>query len=250
VRVVALLFALAACGRLDFAERTFDAASDTVTGHDEDGDGIPDSLDPCPHVAGTTLDTDSDGVGDDCDPNPTTPSEHWVLFATMQPGDVGFDDSSMFLQEADSLRSTNIAAPYVTLPLGKVRIDMGWEVHAVVGTGQHQVALGVDEDAGVTDYYFAELNDNMGFHDAAIVQYDTMTFMYTQIDPMDPGPFHAGVGLTRLDCDTTHHLLTGWTGQMYTMTAATPSYQGGKGIRFALNGIDVSIDYLAVIATN
>jgi hypothetical protein len=250
VRVVVLL-ALAACGRVDFAERTLDAAADGVvaTGHDEDGDGIPDSQDPCPHVAGTTLDSDNDGVGDDCDPNPTTPTEHWVKFATMQTGDIAFDDISGFVQEADSIRAPSDAAPYITLPVTKVRIDMGWTVHAVVGTGQHQVAFGVDENTGTPEYYFAELNQAIGgTHDAAIYQYDSSG--YTLLDGIDPGAFHAGDGLMRMDCDTTHHLFTGWTGQMYTVTAATPAYAGGKGIRFAFNGIDVSINYLAIIATN
>jgi hypothetical protein len=250
VRVVALLVALVACGRLDFAERTPDATPVAV-GHDEDGDGIPDPMDPCPHVAmGGTTDTDGDGVGDACDPNPTVPSEHWVKFATMQAGDTAFDDITGFTQEADSIRASNSPAPYLTMPLGKVRIDMGWVVHSVVGTGQHQVALGVDENTGVAEYYFAELDDNgIGMHYASITQYDSTTG-YMGLATMDPGAFHAGAGLTRLDVDTTHTLLTGWTGQMYNLTAATPAYAGGKGIRFALNGIDVSVNYLAIIATN
>ncbi len=35
---------------------------------DEDGDGLANSTDPCPHVSGTQIDSDSDGHGDDCDP--------------------------------------------------------------------------------------------------------------------------------------------------------------------------------------
>lgn len=253
------LLALSACGRIDFNERhvsgdaaAVDTAADTMlsAGHDEDGDGIPDSSDPCPHIAGTAADSDGDGVGDDCDLHPTTATEHWVLFATMQPGDTAFDDLAGIGQEADAVRSASDSSPVLTMNLTNVRIDMAWDVHAVVGTGQHQIAYGIDQDATSGVYYFGELNDNsMGFHDAAIVSFDS-TAGYQQLDQQDPGAFHAGSGFTRLDTGPTHQLITGWTGEMYTLNAATPAYAGGTYIRFAFNGLDVSIRYLAIIATN
>jgi len=251
------LLVVAGCGRLHFADHTdaavavADVMPDTAlaTGHDEDGDGIPDAQDPCPHVAGDTADADGDGVGDACDPNPSTPTEHWVMLATMQAGDTGFDDVTGFTQEADSIRIGGSVFPNVTLALANDRIDMGFDVHALVGTGQHQVAYGVDATAS-PEYYFGELNDDgAGFHDASIVRYDGSTG-YTQLDQTDPGAFHTGTGLIRLDTGTTHNLYVGWTGQMYTLTAATPAYVGGPDLRVALNGIDVSIRYLAIIATN
>jgi hypothetical protein len=257
VRLLGLL-ALSACGRIDFDARhvpgdsAVDAPADMMlsTSHDEDGDGIPDADDPCPHVAGDATDTDGDGVGDNCDINPTAANEHWVLFSTMQPGDTAFDSLTGLGQEADSVRSASDSAPALTMTLASVRIDMGWDVHGVVGTGQHQIALGVDQDVAPTPYYFGELNDNgMGFHDAALVSYDS-TNGYQQLDQQDPGVFHAGSGLTRLDTGPTHRLRTGWTGQMYELTAATAAYAGGDYIRFAFNGLDVSIRYLAIIASN
>lgn len=85
-----MLTALAAC-RIHFDALGDDAAAagddvaidvDTVLGgHDEDGDGIPDSLDVCPHVADSPqTDGDGDRVGDACDPNPATPTEEIVVF--------------------------------------------------------------------------------------------------------------------------------------------------------------------------
>ena len=64
VRSAWVVVLLAACGRFDF---------DPLGGHDEDGDGIPDREDPCPHVPGDRSDRDGDGVGDACDPNPDVP---------------------------------------------------------------------------------------------------------------------------------------------------------------------------------
>jgi hypothetical protein len=70
---------------------------------DLDGDGIPNAMDKCEHVAGGAFDEDGDGIGDECDacpiakppktpetdgdgvdapcdPNPTTPGDKIVLF--------------------------------------------------------------------------------------------------------------------------------------------------------------------------
>lgn len=250
----ALLVGLAACGRLNFADRVdaTDAPRDTPSaiGHDEDGDGIPDAMDPCPHVAlGGMTDTDGDGVGDACDPNPATPSEHWLLFATMQTGNTAFDDLSGAVQEADDVRWGSDASPVLTMSLNRARIDLGWTANALVGTGQHQVAFGV-ENSAATEYYFAELNEsNTGTHDASIVSYDG-TNGYVLLDQMDPGAFHTGAGTTRFDVDKTSKLEIGWTGQLYDLTAATPAYMGGTDIRFAFNGVDLSIRYLAIISSN
>ena len=110
--------------------------------HDEDGDGIPDADDPCPHVAGTTADGDGDGVGDDCDVNPGTPSEHWALFSTMQAGDEPFDDITGFAQEADALRVATDVGPNVNISFVRARIDVGWTINAVIGTGHLSLELG------------------------------------------------------------------------------------------------------------
>ena len=48
--------------------------------HDFDGDGISDSCDMCPHVAGTNADSDGDGVGDACDPRPSMSGDQRLLW--------------------------------------------------------------------------------------------------------------------------------------------------------------------------
>lgn len=52
-------------------------------GHDEDGDGIRDEDDPCPHIAGPdgSIDSDGDGIGDACDPAPNDPGDHKLFYA-------------------------------------------------------------------------------------------------------------------------------------------------------------------------
>ena len=86
---------LSGCGRFAF-DSTGDAGGsgggdvgdgrgiDVPIGHDEDGDGIPDVSDFCPHIANAmNLDSDGDAVGDICDPDPGTPIQHWIAFSPM-----------------------------------------------------------------------------------------------------------------------------------------------------------------------
>ena len=239
-----LVALLAGCGRVAFDPRH---------GHDEDGDGLLDSEDPCPHVAGDTADRDGDGVGDACDPNPDVPSEHFLVFATMQPGDQPFDDASGFTQEADALSFSGNIYPGITGVVGTVRIDVGFEIRGLVGTGQHQIASGISDPSAST-YYFDELNDDPnGIRDVGIASYDNATG-YQVLAQVDPGPMHAGVGLLRYDAvaggSPSHHLVAGWTGQMFETSAATPGYHGGQAIQFAFNGLDLAIRYVVVIATD
>jgi hypothetical protein len=258
------LVAATACGRIDFDERraaidatpAIDAPADMMLslGHDEDGDGIPDANDPCPHVPGDATDTDGDGVGDDCDVNPTTPSEHWVLFSTMQAGDQPFDDISAFTQEADALRTTTDAGPNINISLVRARVDVGWEIHAVLGAAgvQHQIAYGFDDTQMLnSEYYFNELNESTGgTFDAALYAYDA-TNGYQPLASMDPGMLRTGVGFSRVDMrSTTTNARIGWTpSPLYDLSAATPGYVACDHIRFSFHGLDVSIRYVAIITS-
>lgn len=67
------------------------ATPDAAAPHDEDGDGVADVADNCPHRANTDQadrgETDAgavaDGVGDACDPEPTRPGNRLALFDPM-----------------------------------------------------------------------------------------------------------------------------------------------------------------------
>jgi hypothetical protein len=48
----------------------------------------------------------------------------------------------------------------MTVAVNQVRVDMGWTVHAVLGSGQHQIAVGADGGSGAAERYFGELNDS------------------------------------------------------------------------------------------
>jgi hypothetical protein len=69
---------------------------DGLTGHDEDGDQLPDVSDPCPHLFGDGADNDRDGVGDACDPHPDESTSSIVLFT-------GFDTNTGDLESAGNV---------------------------------------------------------------------------------------------------------------------------------------------------
>jgi hypothetical protein len=151
------LLGLSACGRIDFDARVAasDAGTDTPEsiGHDEDGDGIPDTSDPCPHVPGDATDTDGDGVGDACDVHPNQATEHWLAFYTMQPGDQPFQDITGYTQESDALRITSDTSPVALITIANARVDLGWTINATPGAAQHQIAFGFDSTTMANSEY-------------------------------------------------------------------------------------------------
>ncbi len=252
---VPLLACVVGCGRLDFGEVSDkpvpDGSVDSITAvnHDEDGDGIDDALDNCPHMAGSTADDDSDGVGNVCDPHPTTPGDHIGLFSSLEPGTNPFDDIPGFSQEADGIRHVGDTSIFLTRNVGSARIELGFDIISIIGTGQHQIALGVDR--GMDPYYFAELNDNSGgtVHQVAIFSYDG-TNGYIALTTTDIPVLHTGRGISRVDVDATAHTYAttaGWDGELYTANAATPQYTGGVKLHYALNGLELVLRYIIII---
>jgi hypothetical protein len=254
--LLAGLLAVTACGRIAFDERHVpgDAAADMMLSldHDEDGDGLPDATDPCPHVPGDATDTDGDGVGDDCDVDAGTPDQHWLLFSTLQPGDEPFDDITGFVQEADALRGVADEFPGIAIAITNARIDVGWEIHALTGAGQHQISFGFDDSMGAnSEYYFIELNEDGPTRDAAIVSYDSVAG-YQRLAEQDPGALHAGTGYNRVDVDPAGTFARiGWLpSQFYELGAPAPGYAHADRINFSLHGVDVSLRYVAIIASD
>lgn len=238
---------LAGCGRLDFTARGADASADTVTGHDEDGDGIPDSIDPCPWVAGDMMDSDGDGVGDACDPDPGQP-DTLALFAPLTSDlPVVFTDAlDSWTQRADTLYlNDGSVANNIPQPLDHTVVEVGFTILSTPTTFQHQIAIGTDT-AG-QPFYFVELNDNMGAYDVAVSEYDGT--QYNMLAQQDPGAMHPGLGLIRLSTDATPSFTVdaGWVGQMYHLSAATPSFTPGVTPRLIVNHLELELRYIAVI---
>jgi hypothetical protein len=95
-----------------------DAAAPCVaSGHDEDGDGVVDACDNCPHVANREQADvlDHDGVGDACDPRPSEAGDRLLRFVAFDtlPADVTLVSSrrdSAFTVIGDALVDADTSA--------------------------------------------------------------------------------------------------------------------------------------------
>src|ERR1051325_10486968 len=178
MRLVVVLL-VAGCGRYHFVgEEAIDAPPDIppdmITGHDEDGDGVPDIIDVCPHIPDSQVDSDGDGIGDDCDPEPANPRQHLVVFGTMQQGDVPLGiGNGKWTVMGDVYAFDGVADGDLSLvqPFTNVRVAMGFDVFSHVGpaTNQFQISMGVPQFNGHN--HFVELDEQGAFQVASITFY-------------------------------------------------------------------------------
>jgi hypothetical protein len=268
------LIALAGCGRVGFEiatnqlgdSGTADGGDADVVplGHDEDGDGVPDSEDVCPHVADSQADGDSDGVGDMCDPNPTVPGEQITLFATMGPGDqplVAGSDDGVWTQLADALEFSGDPAiggdnnlygeHFMPLVVGNVRVALGIDVSMVIPgspSGQNQISIAVTDNQ--LPLYFVELNQVAGLFDASQITYYDGNYFAT-----DPQDLNGGIRTGFWFFETTQVVNTGVTfvtryqGETYTSRVMDSLYQGATELAMRCNNVHFQIRWLVVITS-
>jgi hypothetical protein len=250
VKAVALVALVVACGRVDFTGRAIDASpadarNDALVGHDEDGDGIPDIIDVCPHIPDPDqLDSDGDGIGDACDPEPTNPRQHLVVFATLQPGDqpLGLAGTGTWTQGSDSIHFDGNQDGDFSFPLvaTDVRIAIGVDIESLVGdvTTHHQIALGYDHET--LPYYFTELDQQGAFEQADITQYDGSAYT-EEASQVLPDGVHVGSAMLQVTmvggASPSAALDGGWPGEPYHLTAAAPSYANGLRMTSTINNL-------------
>ncbi len=92
---------------------------------DDDGDGVIDTTDTCPLLAGPQIDTDSDGLGDICD------------------GDDDGDGVSDTTDVCPLVAGTNNGCPPVTGAAGRMRGD--GKIDLATGAGQNEFDFTVNE---------------------------------------------------------------------------------------------------------
>ena len=132
VRFAVLLVLLAGCDQVFGLER-----SGIDPRLDEDADGVPDAIDPCPHIANESLvDDDQDGVPVDCDPDDHAGGTQRLFFNFEGPmpaqlivnGTIDIDpDGSVELGSANS-SIDSIVVDHLTT--STVLVDVGYEILA------------------------------------------------------------------------------------------------------------------------
>lgn len=254
------LIALAGCGRIGFDVASQPGTDSGPIGHDEDGDGVPDSIDVCPYLAGPQDDGDGDGVGDACDPNPMVARDHIARFATMAPGDQPLTlnnvGPSTWSQGSDGVfLDGDVATDWYgggTLPLvaGDVRVAAVVDIREVGGAAfQHQFAM---QTSTVAPLYLTEINERLGsYSNAEITLFDGSNYFMADSRALATG-IHTGTILmtSTQRLDTSTMLDVSWPGEPYQAVVNDTVYQGSQQLQINVNNLRIEIRSLCVITSS
>jgi hypothetical protein len=244
---------LAGC-RLHFDERVSDAFAPppcTPAGHDEDGDGIDDACDVCPHVPDPAqLDGDGDGVGDACDPEPAVPRQRIVMFEPFT-STAAWSAVGSVTTLGDAIVVGGIASSsYVARPLAIAhdRFEIGGSTGTSSGA-QRLFGIFVGPAATVGTYY-CELYDNGSTTLQLTWTFDNQTYMHgpgvaaTNRLTSGSGRFAFDTSSADSACSTT------WHGeQLQTPPVATPTGISVDSLQLYAENVDLTIDYFIQIRT-
>lgn len=245
------------CGRVGFDSRR--AGGDgpmhacTPVGHDEDGDGVDDACDDCPHLADPAqIDSDGDGVGDVCDPEPAMPRQQIVVFDPFTTLGAQWQASSGTTVSGDRLfLDGQNGSSIVTLTLAPHH-DL-FEIHGTTGikgpANQALLGLFVGAKTGPGTYY-CELFDDTNTVLQFTYTLDGSNYMHGASTPAT-NRLASGDGTFSYDVSpTTAHCASTWHGEPLSVTAAVPAGIPAEVVQIYAEGVDLHVDYFIDIRTN
>lgn len=259
----ASLLSLAACGRLGFDAAGGTGGSDggdgpgprdsgIVCGHDEDGDGQDDCLDPCPHVFDVVNpDSDGDGVGDDCDPRPENPDQVIAVFDafTSQLPSWRYDGGAT--AGGDQLQLPGTQGPqfaYIERDYTPGRLDQitwGGTLDAIDAGGatiHSSIEIG-SSDGGL---YYCELIRDPADGIAIKYSWSLDEVMYFSETPVDLGQTFTGAVVTlRMYVDDAGNVLCTGTanGSQGSVAGVIPAVSANE-FRVTSQALDTSVQYV------
>jgi hypothetical protein len=196
-----------ACGRIGFRSynsspydsSAYDSSTPCVpVGHDEDGDGIDDACDVCPHIFNPDqADSDGDRVGDVCDPHVDQPVDHIALFdpfTSMLPIWT-FNGTSTYTGDAISVQAVGgywAGIPAIPAPTNDAYAIGGHFTQ--LGSSSNQVSLQIAPGGTSPADYYCELNGSPGSEALKLTfTYNGTSYMFYGTVPV---PTLAGADVT------------------------------------------------------
>ena len=247
--ILAIVISAVGCGRLGFADHLDGGGAQCLppSGHDEDGDGIDDACDVCPHRADPDQrDTDRDGVGDACDPNPLTPGDSIAFFdAFVSQHAEWMDPASMVISNDQLIAGADIKFALVAPPGHDL---YQYKAHLEGPTAiAHQVVLGIDASSG--GEYFCELFDGVTPNFSWTYTFDQSS--YSDLGQVSvTGPMTNGdVTMTLAHAPPEMTCQSVWPGAT-PINASIPSGLGPARLAvMQFNGVSARVDYFVQIHT-
>ena len=247
--LVAIL-AIACCGRVGFET---ESTCPNATGHDEDGDGIDDACDGCPHIADPTQpDRDGDGVDDACDPHPDTPGDKIAFFDPF----TGPRSSWMFPLTQPTYSGDDLVVDVVTtgyfngvlaLSGSNATYSMGFAITATGGSND-QILIGLDQDGNHT--YYCELLDAPGSQPAfGYTGNDGGTFNRFATGAMPALAVASDVVITLANAPPNVTCATTWAAQPDLLSGAIPDGITPSYMDVGVDGLALAIHWFVVITS-
>ena len=228
--------------------------------HDEDGDGLDDACDPCPHLAEQTDDSDGDGVGDACDPQPALAKQRIAFFDTFETTRLEWGGLSNMTIGQDQMRASAMspATAYANVAIanGELEIVTGGVINAVFTSTPHSIAISFGFNNGGANYHYVQFYDNgSGTGMISIAKAEGGSYPSIASTPY-AGDLPTGAWRMKIDESVAVQsiaLVSGLGDQSYMpLVAATSSPTAlttATGIAFLVRNADVTVDYLLAIET-
>ncbi len=226
-------------------------ATGCVAGHDEDGDGVDDCADNCPHIANADqADTDGDGVGDACDPHMAMPIDKIAFFDPFDGTRSEWSYGAPAMFASDELQVDGRGAPYLAVtPLSVASLDtveVAFSPASVDGNARVAIQFRNDsiafecalhQSAGVANLEVSSTSNDSSFAVATATNAGTS---------LDSGVFtlRAALGAGQVNCRAD------FTGGFTTAGGSVSLDPAPDNIGVLATGASVGFDYFVHIKSN